>query len=218
VVELRLIRRFLAATISSTASTHTTELSVFLKMSYLQFIDTLTMERFAETLEISECRPLCQGRKCAAVCRSLRCLHWQRSGEAVGFPRLVHVHQFAHFRKQICHAPKFFVQKAVVHSHHIWHIGSGLHGPREIGFLIACRRIAGYRQVNPPRRRTVTSGVSQTSRAARTTPCECKFFRNITADQLRCVAQVAVPDCYTPLDCLLSSSQAGERMCFECAK
>src|ERR1700751_1828250 len=33
------------------------------------------------------------------------------------------------------------------------------------------------------------------------------------SDQLQCVARVAVPDCYTPLDCLLSSSRAGERMC-----
>ena len=82
--------------------------------------------------------------------------------------RLAFVHQFAHFRKQICHAPKFSVRKAAFHCTIIWHIGIRLHGPGDIGFLIACRKIAGYSASEPSApRAAVTSGDSQTSLVAR---------------------------------------------------
>src|ERR1700746_2694934 len=55
--EVKLIRRFLPAPISSAASTQTTDLSVFLKMSNFGFIDTSTDERYAETLKINEMLP-----------------------------------------------------------------------------------------------------------------------------------------------------------------
>jgi hypothetical protein len=43
----------------------------------------------------------------------------------------------------------FFISKAVVHSHHIHRIGRTLRGPRDIGFLIASHRIAGYLASEP---------------------------------------------------------------------
>ena len=74
VVELRLIRRFLAATMSSAASTHTTELSVFLKMSYFRFIDTPTRRNVRGRRRLMRCRLLCQGHnelQCSATSWSM---------------------------------------------------------------------------------------------------------------------------------------------------
>ena len=62
VVELRLISRFLAVTISSAASTHTTELSVFLKMSYFGFIDTPTGRDVRRRRRLFRCCSFCQER------------------------------------------------------------------------------------------------------------------------------------------------------------
>ena len=86
-------------------------------------------------------------------------LRWQRCGG----------HQFAHYRKQLRHPPKFFDRKAVVHSHHIQRASRRLRGPLVSGFSIATasvRATTGNRTVLPAHGR-ITSGDSQTSRIAR---------------------------------------------------
>jgi hypothetical protein len=80
------------------------------------------------------------------------------------------VHHFAHYRKQLCHTPKFFVRKAKVHRT----VSSVLAGDcvdREI--MASQLRVAGLRanrQPNRPRLRTAPSGDAQNRRVARPRP------------------------------------------------